>query len=140
MWKDAPDKRRSWNDCGREEKNSMNKPKMLILMAVMNVVTLAFPARADAYSLYWSKVYVATSSENTCMQFAFQVASQKLHNVHKNNLEVAGSTPTGYASITCIGTGQRAMAVVMAVSDSDAGARGLRDQLATAIQRIHIID
>ena len=118
----------------------MNKPKTLMLMLAINVVTLMFPARMDAYSLYWSKVFVSTSSEKTCMQFAYTVASRKLQNVRRNNLEVAGSTRAGYVSVTCIGTGQRARAVVMAVSDSDSGARGLRDEIAAEIQRIHMID
>jgi len=92
-------------------------------------------ASAAPYFLYWSKVFVRTSSESRCMQFAYHVATQKLHQVKRSNLEVSGSGPNAYVSMTCIGTPQRAMAVVMVVSDSDAAARNLRDQIASAVQR-----
>src|SRR5947209_1578391 len=84
----------------------------LILFAIL----LGSQTNANAWSFYWSKVEVQSSSWQTCMNFA-QGAAQQLHlaQVKKSNLDVTGNRNGAFATITCIGTGgnSKAMAVVM---------------------------
>jgi hypothetical protein len=123
----------------KKGESPMRKLKIVLLLSMIALM-LGFPAKSTAYSLYWSKVFVSASTEGRCMDFAYHVASQKLQHVRRSNLDVNGSTASGYVSITCVGVGQRALAVVMAVSDSDPGARKLRDDIAAAIQRERSFD
>jgi len=98
---------------------------------------------ANAWSFYWSKVEVQTSSWQKCMTIAFGVSKkQNLANVKRDNLGVTGTANGASATITCVGTGgnSKAMAIVMVVGDVDGPVRQLRDLLAGAVNRERILD
>ena len=103
----------------------------------------AASASAHAYSFYWSKVEVHSTSWQTCMNFANTTATQlSLSGIKRDNLAVSGSRNGANATVTCIGTGgnSHAMAVIMVVGDSDQPVRQLRDDLAKKITGIQCID
>ena len=115
------------------------------LRSLVLIAALFLANHARGASFYWSKVEVQTASWKGCMNVAYGVAQkQHLTQLKRDNLEVSGYANGVFATITCVGTGgnSKAMAVVMVVGDSGAGAavRQLRDNLATAVNRERIID
>ena len=80
--------------------------KSAVCAALMLAAVFAVPDRANAWTFYWSKVEVKTSSWQTCMSFANGEAQRKhLTNIQHNNLAVSGTLNGNLATITCIGTG-----------------------------------
>ena len=123
----------------------MNRLRANVLLAPALLLSGFFGTadEAQAWSFYWSKVEVQTSSWSSCMSMAHAVAARRnLTQLRRDNLAVSGSVNGASATITCIGTGgnSKAMAVVMVVGDVDGPVRQLRDQLVTAVTRERIID
>ena len=121
----------------------MNSRGSIFAITVLLAAMMAVSASAHAYSFYWSKVEVKTTSWQTCMNFANTTVSQlNLSHIQRSNLAVTGSRNGADATITCIGTGgsSHAMAVVMVVGDSDQPVRQLRDDLVARITGIQCID
>src|SRR4051812_1528013 len=108
------------------------------LVGFLLSAALALPSRAEANALYFAKVVVRTSSEQTCLRFAEDtVRGEGFRNVHKNALEVAGEKDGAYVSITCVGRRDwPAMAIVMSVADNFAIAKRVADQSAERIKGI----
>ena len=121
----------------------MKSRNLVAVTTLLLVSMLGYPGTANAWSFYWSKVEVQTSSWKGCMNIAYGVAQKhNLTQVKRTDLAVTGSRTGASATVTCIGTGgnSKAMAVVMVVGDSDGPVRQLRDDLANAIHRERIID
>ena len=121
----------------------MRSRNLMPVMTLLLVSMLGYPGTANAWSFFWSKVEVQTSSWKGCMNIAYGVAKKhNLAQVKRTDLAVTGSRNGSSATVTCIGTGgkSKAMAVVMVVGDSDRPVRQLRDDLANAINRERIID
>jgi len=104
---------------------------------------LTMATNVEGASFYWSKFPVKTQSEKTCMQFAADVARQHgLQNIRRIPIEVAGTKGNAYVAMTCVarGSGQSALGMVMVIDESAGAATAVRDELATAFQRIGCID
>src|SRR5579883_2188946 len=99
------------------------KFRPLALRAVVMACALLAPARpALAWSFYWSKVNVKSSSWQDCMSFSYGAAqNEHLQKIQRNNLDITGYLNGNLATLTCIGTGGNspAMAVVMVVGDTE---------------------
>lgn len=110
------------------------------LLAVATTLA-AMPAQAGY--LYWSKFPVKTGTEAKCMQLAYGVAGQNgLQGIRRSGLEIAGSKGGVYIAITCVGrgSGQNAIAVVMAMGDNGPATSGLRDLIADKLSKTQFID
>jgi hypothetical protein len=111
----------------------------LLLVAALGLAT-ATPAQAAA--LYFVRLEVKTASEGTCYRFAQDTArSLGYANVRRGPLEVAGEKGGVYVSTTCVGRGSaRAVAVVMATSDSFPAARQIATEFANRLGGMICID
>jgi hypothetical protein len=120
----------------------MCKLLVTVLAAAATVSGFTFSSPANAAALYFDKVFVKTSSERTCFRFAADTARiENFRNVHKNALEVAGEKDGAYVSITCVGrNNQPAVAIVMSVADTLAGAKHSADLAANRIKGIVCFD
>jgi hypothetical protein len=111
------------------------------IVAVITM-TLGMVSTADANALYFDRVPVHTSSENTCYRFAGDVArALQFSNVRSNSLEVAGEKNGVYLSTTCVGRGQNTvMAVVMATSPDFGSAKQVAIEFANKLKGIICFD
>lgn len=70
----------------------MNYRNLVPVVAVLLVSMLGYPGTANAWSFYWSKIEVQTSSWKGCMSIASGVAQkQNLAQVKRTDLAVTGS-------------------------------------------------
>ena len=112
----------------------MNSRNLVLAVTLLLGGLLCTPAPAHAYSFYWSKVEVHAVPWRVCMSFAYDSTNQLgLSQVRRDNLAVTGSRNGADATITCIGTAGKAMAVIMVVGDVDQPVRQLRDDLVAKI-------
>lgn len=119
----------------------MNLRRLILAVTLLLGGIMSASSTAHAYSFYWSKVEVKSNSWQTCMNFANTTATYfNLSQVRRDNLAVTGSRNGADATLTCIGTAGRAMAVIMVVGESDQPVRQLRDDLVNYITKIQCID
>ena len=119
----------------------MKFPSLLSVLTLLLVSTFFLTAQADACPFYWSKVEVQTHSWQSCMNLAYTIAQKhNLAQIQRTNLQITGSRNGAFATLTCIGTGAKAMAVVMVVGDADGPVHQLHNDLVNSIQRERIMD
>ena len=106
------------------------------------IATLACPVIAMADGLYFEKVAVKTSAENTCLRFARDVSrNAHFQNAHTSNTEVAGTIDGVYVAITCVGRGQQpAIAIVMGMAPAFDNAKRVGHTVAGKMQGIVCFD
>ena len=111
-------------------------------LAFVGIALIGIVSTANANALYFERVTVRTSSEQTCYRFAGDVArDMQLRNIRSNSLEVVGEKNGVYLSTTCIARGQNsAMAVVMAASPTFDSAKQIATEFARRLKGITCID
>jgi hypothetical protein len=108
-----------------------------LMIPLMGSAFLVMSGTAQAAYLYWASTPVKSVSVSTCFDFAYSVMqSQNLQGIRRTQSEVAGSSGSMYASITCIKTPKRATAVVMVAGDDGNETIRLRDSLRNQISQI----
>lgn len=121
----------------------MNLRRLIPVVTLLLGGIMCAAAPAHAYSYYWSKVSVKSSSWQTCMRFASDTArNSNLANVKRDNLGVSGTRNGISVTLTCIGTGGNspAMAVVIVVGDNDQPTHQLQNELVAFITKVGCID
>ncbi len=121
----------------------MKSRTQAVFALLLACVLLVLARPAQAWSFYWSKVNVKSSSWQDCMSFAQDAARhENLQQIQRTNLDVKGSRNGSLATITCIGTGcnSPALAVVMVVGDAEPPVHQLRDALVSYITGVQRID
>jgi hypothetical protein len=121
----------------------MNLRRLIPVVTLLLGGIMCAAAPAHAYSWYWSKVEVKTSSWKTCMNFASDAARHSnLTNVKRDNVGVGGTRNGISVAITCVATGGNspAMAVVIVVGDSDQPTHQLHNDLVAFITKVGCID
>ena len=84
----------------------MKSRNLVLVTTLLLVAILGYAGTANAWSFYWSKVEVQTSSWKGCMNIAYGVAQKhNLTQVKRTDLAVTGSRTGASATVTCIGTG-----------------------------------
>lgn len=108
-----------------------------LMIPLMGSAFLVISGAAQAAYLYWASTPVRSASVSTCFDFAYSVMqSQNFQGIRRTQSEVAGSSGSTYASITCIGTPRRATAVVMVAGDEGNETTRVRDNLRNQISQI----
>ena len=122
----------------RDSQSCMKRKRTLMSAAAL----MAAATTASAVSLYWGETPVKTASVKTCISFADDaMRGVNMRNIRRSPNEIAGTSSGGaYAAITCIGTSERATAMVMVAGDNASETQRVRDALRTKIAGITLID
>jgi spore coat protein U-like protein len=112
------------------------RPRLSFYLATLLAAAFyAVALPAYAVSLWWEKTPVHTASHNVCISFAGDaMRNLNFQNVRKSADEVAGTSGSAYAAITCVAANPSAIAIIM-VAGNDSGetsrvANSLRQKIA----------